>query len=217
MTMKENTKYNNYRFVGEINVDEVQPWFDFDKAKPWDEMEVPWVLENKVRREILIILARKPKTFDELYKAVNFSPKPLLIEADEYKTNVKYQWTRETVENHLLALEWYDLVKKEGDIYQITIPVLKMEKLEEIDKYISSIAIKWSQIIKDLKQEAQEKFKAIDNDKSPLFAVLIEKAVEKLYSEMKKEGILPDIPNIKTLWAEQLRKIKFEQWVAQNF
>ena len=32
-----------------------------------------------------------------------------------------------------------------------------------------------------------------------------------------KEGLLPDIPNIRTLWAEQLRTIKFEQWIAQNF
>ena len=77
--MKENTKYHNYKFVGKINVDENQPWFDFTTAKPWDESEIPWILDNKVRREILIQLSKGPKTFDELYKLVNFSPKPLLI------------------------------------------------------------------------------------------------------------------------------------------
>jgi len=215
--VKENTKYNNYRFVGGINVDEVQPWFDFDKSKPWDDMEVPWVLENKVRREILIRLARGAKNFDDLYKSLNFAPSPLLIEPSEYKPKVRYQWTKETLENHLLSLEWYDLIKKEGEEYQITIPVLKMEKTQEIDQYIEKIAEKWIGIIKEIKDEAREKFKDIEDKRAPLFSVLTEKAVEKLHSEMKKEGILPDIPNIKTLWAEQLRKIKFEAWVAQNF
>jgi hypothetical protein len=216
-TMKEKTKYNNYRFVGKINVDEIQPWFDFDKAKPWDEMDVPWVLENKVRREILIRLARGPKSFEELYKTLNFSPKPLLIEREEHVAKVRYQWTKDTIENHLLSLEWYDLIKKEGGTYHITIPVLPLEKAREIEQYVSSVAEKWAHIVKEIKDEAREKFKAVDDKKSPLFSVLIEKAVEQLYEVLKEEGILPDEPNIKTLWAEQLRKIKFEAWVAKNF
>ena len=82
--MKENTKYNEYRFVGKINVDEIQPWFDFASSKPWDEGEIEWVLDNKVRREILIRLADGPKTFEELHEIINFSPQPLLISKNEY-------------------------------------------------------------------------------------------------------------------------------------
>ena len=215
--MKEETKYNNYRFVGEIKVDEIQPWFDFDKAKPWDEMEVPWPLENKVRREILIKLATGPKTYDELYKRINFSPKPLLISRDEYKPQVKYQWTHQTLKNHLLNLEWYDLIKKSGDTYQITIPIIHMEREQEIERYISKVAEKWISVLNEIKEEAREKFKDIDHEKAPLFSVLVEKAVEKLFAMMKAEKLLPDRPNIKTLWAEQLRKIKFEDWVAKHF
>jgi len=215
--LKETTKYNNYRFFGKINVDEIQPWFDFDKAKPWDEMEVPWVLENKVRREILLLLAESAKTFDEIYELLSFSPKPLIIEESEHHVRVKYQWTKETIENHLLNLEWYDLLKKSCDKYEITIPILKMEKIEEINNYILKIADKWSEVIKSIKAEASEKFIDLNSEKTPLFSVLIEKTVEKLYSILKIQGILPDVPNIKTLWAEQLRKIKFEDWVSNNF
>lgn len=215
--MKETTKYNNYRFVGKINVDEIQPWFDFDKAKPWDDMEVPWLLENKVRREIVIRLAKGPKTFQQLYEGLNFSPRPLLISKEEYQTTIKYQWTKETLENHLLNLEWYDLIKKNGDKYEITIPILKKEKNDEIEAYVALIADKWIEVIKELKEEAKKKFSDVGHDKAPLFSVLTEKAVELLYAKMKKEGLLPDVPNIKTLWAEQLRTIKFEQWISENF
>ncbi|MHA1149909.1 MAG: hypothetical protein ACTSR8_16860 [Promethearchaeota archaeon] len=215
--MKETTKYNNYRFVGKINVDEIEPWFDFDKAKPWDEMEVPWLMENKVRREILIILAEGAKSFDEIFNHLNFAPKPLLIAEEDYKTSIKFQWDKKTLKNHLLNLEWYDLVKKNGNTYEITIPILKMEKVNEIDEYITTIADKWTAVIKDIKEEAKSKFSSIEHKKAPIFGVLIEKTVEKLYGLLKKENLLPDIPNIKTLWAEQLRAIKFEQWIAQNF
>ena len=215
--MKETTKYNNYRFVGKINVDQVEPWFDFDKAKPWDDMEVPWLLENKVRREILIRLARGPKSFQELYESLNFSPRPLLISKDEYQTTIKYQWTKETLENHLLNLEWYDLIKKEEDKYVITIPILKKDKNEEIEQYISQIANNWIEVMKELKNDANKKFSDLSHEKAPLFSVLTEKAVELLYDKMKQEGLLPNIPNIRTLWAEQLRTIKFEEWVAKNF
>ncbi|MHA1273203.1 MAG: hypothetical protein ACTSVV_00935 [Promethearchaeota archaeon] len=215
--MKENTKYHNYRFVGKINVDEIEPWFDFDKAKPWDEMEVPWVLENRVRREILIILSDGPKSFDEIYHRLNFSPKPLIISKDEYEPKVKYNWTKETLENHLMDLEWYNLIRKDGEKYEITIPILNTEHIQDIENYITNIAKKWVQIIKEIKEEAEQKFSEIEHEKSPLFSVLIEKTVEKLYELMKKENILPNIPNIKTLWAEQLRKQKYEEWLSENF
>ena len=54
-------------------------------------------------------------------------------------------------------------------------------------------------------------------EKTPLYSILIEKALEKLYELLKNQNLLPDEPNIKVLWAEQLRKIKFEDWVEKNF
>ncbi len=213
--MKENTKYQNYRFVGKINVDEIQPWFDFATAKPWDDPEIPWVLDNKVRREILIILAKGPKTFQEIYKKVNFSPKPLLITKEEYDCQISFKWTKKTVENHLMNLEWYNLIKLIDKNYQLTIPVLSTELSERLEEYIVKLAENWITIIERLKNQAQDKLG--DLEKTPLYEILIEKATEKLYTLLKKENLLPDIPNIKALWAEQLRKIKFEEWVNQNF
>lgn len=214
--MKENTKYHNYRFVGKVNVDEIQPWFDFTTSKPWDEGEIPWIMENKVRREILIQLSSGSKNFDQIYETVNFSPKPLIISKEEYNCNVKYQWTRKTVENHLLNLEWYNLIKKTGDTFELTFPILKMDKMNQIESYISKFAENWIRIIKDLKDEINSKFGEI-SEKAPIHAILIEKAIEKLYVLLKNENLLPNEPNIKTLWAEQLREIKFEEWVEKNF
>ncbi len=214
--MKENTKYHNYRFVGKINVDEIQPWFDFTTAKPWDDGEIPWVMENKVRREILIHLSNGPKNFEEIYKIINFSPKPLIITKEVYDCKVSYQWTRKTLENHLLNLEWYDLIKKSGDNYELTFPILKLEKISQIESYISKFAEHWIKIIKELKDEISSKLGDIE-DRALIHAILIEKAVEKLYLLLKNENILPDVPNIRVLWAEQLREIKFEEWVKKNF
>ena len=53
--------------------------------------------------------------------------------------------------------------------------------------------------------------------KDQLYEVLIEKAIEKLYSLLKKENLIPDEPNVKILWAEQLRNVKFEKWIKINF
>ncbi|MEJ2248608.1 MAG: hypothetical protein P8Y70_10535 [Candidatus Lokiarchaeota archaeon] len=218
--MKENTKYNNYRFIGRINVDEIQPWFDFDRGKPWDEGEVPWSLENKVRREILIKLANHgPQTFDEIHKRINFSPKPLVVTQEEHRTKISYRWSKTVVENHLMNLEWYNLIKKrENDgKYEITFPVLSMEKLENIEKYIDIFASKWVQIIKETNDEVTNNFKEINKDNSSLYQILMEKTIEKMYQILKKESLLPEEPNIRALWAEQLRKIKFEKWLEKNF
>ena len=214
--MKENTKYQNYRFVGKIIIDEIQPWFDFATAKPWDDPEIPWILDNKVRREILIILADHPKTFKEIYERISFSPKPLLIKKEEYKCQISYQWTKESIENHLKTLEWYNLINLNKEIYKLNIPIFSTEDLDKLEKYIIALTENWIGIIKDLKYKIQEKpgkFDSITN----LPAILIEHAVEKLYELLKKEDLLPNTPNIKTLWAEQLRKIKFEEWVGINF
>jgi len=214
--LKENTKYHNYRFVGKINVDEIQPWFDFTTAKPWDEGEIPWVMENKVRREILIQLSNNPKNFEELYENINFSPKPLIISKEVYECKVKYQWTRKTLENHLLSLEWYSLIKKSSDNYELTFPILSMDKMGQIESYVNKVAEHWIKIIKELKDEISSKLVDIE-DKIPIHAILIEKAVEKLYLLLKNENILPDVPNIRALWAEQLREMKFEEWIKKNF
>ncbi len=214
--MKENTKYQNYRFVGKINVDEIQPWFDFTTAKPWDDPEIPWILDNKVRREILIILAKGPKTFQEIYEEVNFTPKPLLITKDEYDCNISFKWTEKTVENHLLNLEWYNLIKLVNNHYKLTIPILSTDNSEKLEKYIMKFTENWITIIKQLGNEVQKNFVNLD-EKTSLYEILIEKTIHKLYRTLKEENLLPDEPNLKALWAEQLRKIKFEEWVKRNF
>ncbi len=214
--MKENTKYHKYRFKGEINVDEIEPWFDFGTAQPWDESEVPWVLDNKVRREILIILAKNPKNFEELYETLNFSPKPLLISKEEYECNLNYQWTKETIRNHLFNLEWYNLVKLQEDKYVVTFPIFSMESLKDIEEYVLKFAESWVEVIKDTKEEIRKKL-SVYEEKTNLYSILIEKALEKLYELLKNQNLLPDEPNIKVLWAEQLRKNKFEDWIEKNF
>jgi len=214
--MKENMKYQNYRFRGKINVDEIEPWFDFGTMKPWDELEVPWVLDNKVRREILIILAKSPKTLEELYENLNFSPKPLLISKDEYECKLKYQWTKEIIKNHLLNLEWYKLVKLQEDKYILTFPIFTIESLNDIEEFVLKFAESWIKVINDTKEEVKKKLSDYE-EKTNLYSILIEKALEKLYELLKNQNLLPNEPNIKVLWAEQLRKIKFEDWVEKNF
>ena len=214
--MKENTKYNDYRFVGRIEVDEIQPWFDFASNKPWDEGEIPWVVENKVRREILIKLSDGPKTFQELYDSINFSPKPLLVTNEEYNCKVKYQWTKKTIENHLLNLEWNDLIKSEEDKYNILFPIYKIGNIHKLEQFIDKAAENWVKIVKEMKSEVDRNTSDF-KDNTTLQALMIEKTVEKFYELLKNEGILPKDSNIKTLWAEQLRNIKFEDWVNRNF
>jgi hypothetical protein len=214
--MKENTKYNDYRFVGKIVVDENQPWFDFATSKPWDEGEIPWVIENKVRREILIKLADGSKSFEEIYNALNFSPNPLLISKKEYEVKVTYQWSRETVENHIMNLEWYNLIKRINGKYQLTFPIFKTDNMKEMENYILKFAENWIKIIKELKTDIESSLRTFD-EKASLYEILVERALEKLYELLKNEKILPNEPNIRALWAEQLRAIKFEEWLDKNF
>ncbi len=215
--MKENSKYSEYRFLGKISTDEILPWYDFVTGKPWDDPEIPWVLDNKVRRQILIFLSNGSKTFEEIYQNLNFIPHPLLINEEEYKTKVKYQWTDQTLENHLLNLEWYNLIRKSENKYEILFPILGLEKLKDLDQIISSIAYKWLDVLKDVNDKIKNNLERIKIQKLDLSRILIEKIVEKLYENLKKENIIPDIPNIKSLWAEQLRNVKFEEWIKNNF
>ncbi len=214
--MKENTKYNDYRFAGKFDINEIQPWFDFASNKPWDESEIPWVVENKVRREILIKLSDGSKTFEELYNSINFSPKPLLVQKNEYQCSINFQWTRKTIENHLLNLEWNALINRVGDKYEITFPIYKIEQIQKTEQFTNKVAENWINIIKEMKNEIEHNSEYI-KDKITFQAMLIEKTVEKLYQFLKNEKILPDEPNIKTLWAEQLRKSKFEEWITRIF
>lgn len=208
--MKDSTKYSSYRFVGTIKIDEIMPWFDFDKGKPWDESEVPWVLENKVRREILLKLAQiGPMNFDEIYEKINFSPNPLLIAPEQYKVSIHYQWDREVIQNHLLNLEWYGLIQSDDQKYRVTFPVLTSNNLKNLERYTLRFAHHWIKIIKQMKLELEEQ--------GIKYEILIEKSVDQLYLLLKKENLLPNTPNIKNLWAEQLREIKFENWVKENF
>jgi hypothetical protein len=214
--MKETTKYNDYRFVGKINIDEIMPWFDFDQGKPWDDPEVPWVLENKVRREILIILANNgPLDFESIYKLISFSPKPLLIKEDEYQSKVRFQWDKSTIENHLLNLEWYKLIEIRDGMYQITFPVFNMDNLESLNKYAMIFAESWIKIINDIKSQLKKNI--LKKDKTNFYELIIEKTVQRLHDLLKENNLLPDVPNIRALWLEQLRKIKFEEWLDRNF
>jgi len=214
--MKENTKYHNYRFLGKIQVDEIQPWFDFASAKPWDESETPWVLDNRVRREILISLAEGAKTFEELYSVINFSPKPLIISKDEYECKVEYQWTKETLENHLLSLEWYNLIKKDNGRYELAFPILKYHEIQQIENFTVKFAENWLKVITEAKTEITKNFEAL-GDKTFIYEFLVEKSVEKLYELLKDADFLPDKSNLQITWAEQLREIKFEEWVQKIF
>ncbi len=214
--MKENTKYNEYRFVGKINVDEIQPWFDFASSKPWDEGEIEWILDNKVRREILIRLADGPKSIEEIYKNLNFSPKPLLISEEEHECSIFYQWNKETIENHLMNLEWYNLIKLKNDKYELTFPILNLKKSNELENYVHEFAKNWMKIITELKTEISENLSEVV-EKGQIYDILVDKAVRKLYTLLKKEQLIPQEPNIKALWAEQLRKIKFKEWIERSF
>jgi hypothetical protein len=214
--MKENGKYQNYRFRGTINVDEIEPWFDFGTAEPWDDLEVPWLLDNKVRREILIALARSPKTLEELYEKVKFSPKPLLISKEEYECKLQFQWIKETIKNHLLNLEWYNLIRVKENKYEVTFPIISRDSLNDMQEYVFKFAENWIKIVNDTKEEVKRKLE-FNKENTKMYGILIEKALEKLYELLKEQNILPDEPNIKLLWAEQLRKIKFEDWLEKNY
>lgn len=218
MNMKEESKYNKFRFVGKEHISLIEPWFDFDRGKSWDEREVPWPLENKVRRQILITLAREgPKTFKEILNYIRFAPNPIIIKKDEYVPAVRYQWSEEVVENHLLNLEWYNLVEKAGEKYEVTFPVLETEKISNLEKYVDLFAENWTKIIKSTKDKIQNEFSELNKDGKSLYQILVDKATEKLYELLKDEKLLPQEPNIKTLYAEELRKKKFEEWVLETF
>ncbi len=216
--MKEESKYNKYRFVGEEHISLIEPWFDFDRGKPWDESVVPWPLENKVRRQILIILAREgPKTFEQVVELIRFSPNPIVINKQEYSPSVGYQWSEEVVENHLLNLEWYNLLKKEDGKYIVTFPVLDVDKINDLEKYVEIFANYWVEIIKTTKERVNNEFSELNKDGKTLYQILIDRAIERLYELLKKENLLPDEENLKLLFAEELRKMKFEDWVLETF
>lgn len=214
--MKENTKYHDHMFKGKIVVDEVQPWFDFGTSKPWDDPEIPWVLDNKVRRQILVILSKGPMSLKEIHEKANFSPKPILIESSEYAPKVQYQWSEETIHNHLMNLEWYNLIKSDGDNYQLMFPVLDHQDNDKLNEYAHKFADFWLKAVSEIKDEIQKSYANLDENPE-ILQIVIDKAVNKLYKLLKSQKLLPDDPNLKVLWAEQIRNIKFEEWVKKSF
>ena len=91
-----------------------------------------------------------------------------------------------------------------------------MENLDDMEEYVLKFAESWVEIINDTKEEVKKKLNIYE--KNPyLYGILIEKALEKLFELLKTQNLLPDKPNIKLLWAEQLRKIKFEDWLEKHF
>jgi hypothetical protein len=50
-----------------------------------------------------------------------------------------------------------------------------------------------------------------------LLEIIIDKAVNTLYELLKAQDLLPNEQNLKVLWAEQIRAIKFEDWVKRAF
>ena len=214
--MKENTKYNKYRFSGKIFIDQMQPWFDFGTAKPWDDPEIPWILDNKVNREILTVLSKGPKTFEEIYENLQFSPKPLLITPDEYQPQVHYQWEKESIKNHLSNLEWYRLISKKNEKYMINFPILNIEDNIQLNQQAKKLVKEFLQPLNKSREELTEQLQSNTNI-SEIYSLLIDKLSEELFLILKEKGVLPDEPYIKTLWAEQLREEDFEEWVKKYF
>lgn len=214
--MKEETKYHDYLFKGKSVIDEIQPWFDFGTGKPWDETEIPWVLDNKVRREILVILSNGPKNLKEIHEKTNFSPKPLLVDSSQYHPTVKYQWSEATIHNHLMNLEWYNLIKFVDQKYELTFPIFNLKENNELNEFAFKFADLWIKIVSEMKAEF---FKSYKNGKhhTELLEIIIDKAINRLYELLKAQDLLPNEPNLKALWAEQIRAIKFEDWVKRAF
>lgn len=214
--MKENTKYNMHRFIGKQIIDEIQPWFEFSTSLPWDERSPPWVFDNKVRRQILVILSESPLTFEEIIERVLFKPAPLIITKEEYEPKIIYQWDKRTIENHLFNLEWYGLVRKNVDKYEINFPILNKEQLDDVENYVIKFAENWVKVIEESKEEILNKYQGLHKN-TPIMDIIIEKIIEKLWETLKKKGLVPNKPNLKHLWGEQLRKTKFNEWVSKYF
>jgi hypothetical protein len=214
--MKENTKYNMHRIIGKQIIDEIQPWFEFSTSLPWDEREPPWVVDNKVRRQILIELSKDPLTFEEISKRTFFKPSPLLITKEEYDPKVIYKWDKRAIENHLFNLEWYGLIKKTGNKYEINFPIFDAEQVEDIEKYVITFAEEWVKTLDRSKEEILNKFQGLQ-EKTPVMEIVIEKIIEKLWNSLKVKNLVPNEPNLRFLFGEQLRKVKFNEWVIKNF
>lgn len=216
LKLKENTKYHDHLFNGKRVIDEIQPWFDFGTGKPWDDPDIPWVFDNKVRRQILIILSQGPKSLKEIHNMTNFSPKSLLIEPSDYNPAVHYQWSEHTIHNHLMNLEWYNLIQSVGDKYELMFPIFNHKENDKLEQYALKFAKQWIKVISDMKKEVQHLYSDF-NENPHLLEIIIEKAVNKLYELLKVEKMLTDESNLKALWAEQIRAIKFEDWVKNTF
>ena len=99
----------------------------------------------------------------------------------------------------------------------MTFPVLDVDKINDLEKYVEIFANHWVEIIKTTKEQVNKEFSELIKDGKTLYQILIDRAIEKLYELLKKEKLLPDEANLKVLFAEELRKTKFEDWVLETF
>ncbi|MFW9882706.1 MAG: hypothetical protein ACFFG0_57315, partial [Candidatus Thorarchaeota archaeon] len=76
-----------------------------------------------------------------------------------------------------MNLEWYNLIYLINSHYELAIPILSKESSERLEEYIMKFTEHWISIINKLRDEVQEKFGEFDK-KTPLYGILIEKAIE---------------------------------------
>ena len=129
---------------------------------------------------------------------------------------MKYQWSEATIHNHLMNLEWYNLIKFVDQKYELTFPIFNLKENNELNEFAFKFADLWIKIVSEMKAEF---FKSYKNGKhhTELLEIIIDKAINRLYELLKAQDLLPNEPNLKALWAEQIRAIKFEDWVKRAF
>jgi hypothetical protein len=129
---------------------------------------------------------------------------------------VKYQWSEATIQNHLLNLEWYNLIKFVNEKYELTFPIFNLKENNKLNEFAFKFANYWIKIVSEMEAEVLKSYK---NGKFPpeLLEIVIDKAINKLYELLKAQNLLPNEPNLKALWVEQIRAIKFEDWVKRAF
>jgi hypothetical protein len=95
-------------------------------------------------------------------------------------------------------------------------PVLDHQDNDKLNEYAHKFADYWLKAVSEIKDEIQKSYANLDENPE-ILQIVIDKAVNKLYKLLKSQKLLPDDPNLKVLWAEQIRNIKFEEWVKKSF
>jgi len=129
---------------------------------------------------------------------------------------VRYQWSEDTILNHLMNLEWYNLIKTDKNKYKLTFPIFNYQENHQLEEFAVKFAENWIKVVSDMKREFQKSYTDFE-EKPELLEIIINKSVNKLYELLKVENLLPNESNLKALWAEQIRTLKFEDWVKKAF